>query len=239
MFMSSVAKRFSDINRALFECAAACGRAPESVRLVCVSKTATAAQVLRAYEAGARIFGENRIEVLQAKLAALPALPGAQWHFIGNIQSRKIADIVACADMIHSVWRAGHVAALDAAAAACGKVQDILIEVNVSGEASKDGLAPADVPEMLAACEAALHLRVCGLMCMAPQGDAHAAHEAFAGLAALRERLVGECPARAETLTELSMGMSEDWQAAVAAGSTMIRVGRAVFADDFAPHMIK
>ena len=103
----------------------------------------------------------------------------------------------------------------------------------MSGEESKDGLAPADVPAFLAQCEDCPHLRVRGLMCMAPQGQPDVAKETFEGLATLRRELIADKPERAATLTELSMGMSEDWKYAISAGSTMVRLGRAVFSPDF------
>lgn len=228
--MSVVSERYRALVCELAACAAAAGREPESVRLVCVSKTASASEVRDAFAAGAHVFGENRIEHMMEMASALPE---ASWHFIGNIQSRKIPDIVRTSDLIHSVWREDQLPKLDRAAKCFGKVQDILIEVNVSGEASKDGLAPADVSAFLRACEACPNLSVRGLMTMAPLGDAAAAQAAFAGLAQLRCDLVAEVPAREPVLTELSMGMSDDWKYAVSAGSTMVRLGRAVFSPDF------
>ena len=229
--MSSAGDRFVSLSSELAASAAAAGRNPDDVRLVCVSKTATIEDVRDAFAAGARVFGENRIESLMPKRAALPE---ARWHFIGNIQARKIPEIVANADLIHSVWREDQLGRLDRFAEKCGKIQEILIEVNAAGEASKDGLAPEEVPAFLAACEACPHLRVRGLMTMAPQGDPEADAKAFARLAELKDQLVEERPERASTLTELSMGMSEDWQLAVAAGSTMVRLGSAIFSESFA-----
>ena len=226
----TVRDRYRSVSTQVAAYAATCGRVAGSVRLVCVSKQATLEDVLEAFDAGARDFGENRIESLEPKAAALPE---ATWHFIGNIQSRKIGRIVAVSSLIHSVWRREHLPLINRAAARSGKVQDILIEVNVSGEASKDGLAPGAVEGFLAACEGFGHIRVRGLMTMAPQGNPEAAAAAFAGLSALRRQLVEADGRRACTLTELSMGMSEDWESAVFAGSTMVRLGRAVFSPEF------
>ena len=226
----TVRDRYRSISSQVAACAATCGRVAGSVRLICVSKTAGIADVREAFDAGARDFGENRIESLEPKAAALP---GATWHFIGNVQSRKIPRIVAVSTLIHSVWREEHLPAIDRAAARLGKVQDILIEVNVSGEESKDGLAPHELAAFLSACEGFASVRVRGLMTMAPQGDASRAAETFAGLAALRRELISADPRRESTLTELSMGMSEDWESAVFAGATMVRLGRAVFSPDF------
>ncbi len=220
--------------RTLEEAAACCraaGRDPRDVRVVAVSKTVGIEAVEEAVAAGARDFGENRPDALGQKRARLPQL---SWHFIGNIQSRRIPDIVRDASLVHSLWQERHVRKLDAAAAAEGKVQDVLLEVNVSGEQSKGGLAPSDVEGMLAACAPLSHVRVRGLMTMAPQGDARVARACFDELARLRDELrSGLDPDRAAVFDELSMGMSEDWREGVAAGATIVRIGRALFDESF------
>ena len=121
------------------------------------------------------------------------AFPEARWHFIGNIQSRRISEIVASATLIHSLYQRRHAEKIDHAAAELSKVQDVLIEVNVSGEASKSGVAPAEAAELVRAVAALPHVSVRGLMTMAPAGDAQAAREAFAGLAELAAQI--RCPA--------------------------------------------
>lgn len=220
--------------RTLAELAACCeaaGRDPREVRLVAVSKTVDADTVARAVAAGAHDFGENRPDALAEKAARLP---GETWHFIGNIQSRRIPDIVRDASLVHSLYQERHAAKFDAAAAAAGKVQDVLLEVNVSGETSKSGLAPNDVAGMLEVCTSLPHLRVRGLMTMAPQGDLAVARECFEALAQLANQLRGGLnPDAAAQFNELSMGMSEDWREAVAAGATIVRIGRALFDDAF------
>ena len=123
---------------------------------------------------------------------------------------------------------------IDEAAAVAGKVQDVLLEVNVSGEESKGGLAPGDVRALLDVCARLPHVRVRGLMTMAPQGDPAAARAVFEGLANLHAQLrAGLDPAQAALFDGLSMGMSEDWREAVRAGATIVRIGRAVFDDAF------
>lgn len=230
----SIETRYRRLREEIEACCVSAGRDPGSVRLVAVSKTVGIPEVAQALAAGAMDFGENRPDQIVPKHAAYPQ---ANWHFIGNIQSRRIADIVPCAEYIHSVFAERHLAKIDAAAAGAGKVQKILLEVNVSGEESKSGLAPSEVPAMLDAADRFDHLAVCGLMTMAPQGDREAADACFAGLAALRDELDGrESPRHGEVrLSELSMGMSEDWHQAIPHGATMIRIGRAVFSDEFEP----
>ncbi len=211
-----------------------CGRNPAEVKLIAVSKTVDADTVGQAIEAGAHDFGENRPDMLAEKALRFPE---ETWHFIGNIQSRKIPEIVEHATLVHSLYKQSHLRKFDAAAASLGKIQDVLLEVNVSGELSKSGLAPEEVSSVLAEAIELPHLRVRGLMTMAPQGDLAIARQCFEDLRRLREDLRDALPAeKALLFDELSMGMSEDWREAVAAGATMIRIGRALFSDAF-PHV--
>ena len=139
----SIAERYQKVAAEVAEAAVAAGRAPEDVLLVAVSKTVGPEGVAEAIEGGARDFGENRPDQIVPKSAAFPE---ARWHFIGNIQSRRISEIVASATLIHSLYQLRHAEKIDHAAAELSKVQDVLIEVNVSGEASKSGVAPTRRP---------------------------------------------------------------------------------------------
>lgn len=226
-----IEERYENVAAEVAEQCRACGRAPEDVRLVAVSKTVGEDGVAQAFAAGARDFGENRPDQIVPKAAAFPE---ARWHFIGNIQSRRIPDIVGAATLIHSLYQLRHAQKIDQAAAALGKVQDVLIEVNVSGEASKSGAAPEEALALVQGCEELPHVRVRGLMTMAPQGDPEAVRATFEGLAALAADIRAQLPAEnAADFTELSMGMSEDWPVAIACGATIVRVGRAIFSDSF------
>ena len=229
-----IAQRYAYVREQVDEACRAAGRDPREVKLLAVSKTVDVPAVAQAIAAGAHAFGENRPDQLVPKHEAYPQ---AEWHFIGNIQSRRIKDIVPAATLIHSVFKQDHLPKIDAAAAAAGKVQDILVEVNVSGEESKSGLAPADVPGFLRAAGAYDNLRVCGLMTMAPRYDEQTAEATFSGLAALRDKLDGLeiSDSKRINLSELSMGMSEDWQCAIRHGATIVRIGRAIFSDEFEP----
>lgn len=228
----SFKQRYERVLEEVAACCRAAGRDPREVKVVAVSKTVGIDAIEEAVAAGALDFGENRPDALAEKRARLPQ---PTWHFIGNIQSRKIPGIVRDASLVHSLYQERHVRAFDAAAAALGKVQDVLLEVNVSGEQSKSGLAPADVRGMLAACAPFPHVRIRGLMTMAPQGDLLTARACFDGLAQLRDEVRRDLEAdRAAAFNELSMGMSEDWREAIAAGATMVRIGRALFDDAFA-----
>lgn len=226
-----IAERYAKVKEEVESVCRACGRDPQEVRLVAVSKTVGIDGVREAFGAGARDFGENRPDQIVPKHAEFPQ---ARWHFIGNIQSRRIHDIVDSAALIHSVYQEKHARKINEIALDRGIVQDILIEVNVSGEESKSGVAPEDALQLVKACEDLPAVRVRGLMTMAPQGDSQVARECFEGLAALKGRIKGElAPDRALSFDELSMGMSEDWREAISAGATIVRIGRAIFSDDF------
>ncbi len=227
----SLAEQYRSVAAELSRVCREADRDPSEVRLVAVSKTVEIPAIASAIGAGALDLGENRPDRI---VAAHAAYPRARWHFIGNVQSRRIADIVGCAHLVHSVFVEKHLRRIDAAAEQAGKVQDVLLEVNVSGEQSKGGIAPQQAPELLrAACELP-HVRVKGLMTMAPQGDLQIAEECFADLRALRDSLNAALPARIAPLSELSMGMSEDWRCAIRQGATIVRIGRAIFSERFA-----
>ena len=207
------------------------GRNPNTVRVIAVSKTVEAPAVGDAMNAACRDFGENRPDDLLRKYAVYPL---ATWHFIGNIQSRRIDDIALCATYVHSLYQLKHAQKLSRCCEELGKTMKVLVEVNVSGEQSKSGLAPDDVCAFIDECLCLPNLQMAGLMTMAPQGDLAVARECFAGLRELHRRIGLQLPAaHADAFCELSMGMSEDWREAVREGATMIRIGRAIFSEDF------
>lgn len=228
----STATRYQRIRSELDEACRDAGRDPSEVLLLAVSKTVDVDAVAEALGAGAVAFGENRPDELVRKQAAFPQ---AQWHFIGNIQSRRIPDIVSAATLIHSVCKEAHLAKIDAAAAAARKVQRVLIEVNVSGEASKSGFAPDEVAGVIERAAGLEHVAIEGLMTMAPRAQHDAIEQTFSGLEDL-ERSLNDRFAEVGggvRLSALSMGMTEDWREAVPRGTTIVRVGRAIFDDSF------
>ncbi len=228
----SIAQQYVDVAEQVRLQCEACGRDPREVRLVAVSKTVEVERIQEAVDGGACDFGENRPDRIVSTSAAYPQV---RWHFIGNVQSRRIRDIVPCATLIHSVYQPSHLPKIDAAAAECGKVQDILIEVNVSGEESKGGVSPEELPAMLFEAAKYPNIAVRGLMTMAPQGNLDVARECFAKLRDLLEVANREYVAPdGLAMSELSMGMSEDWHCAIAQGATIIRIGRAIFSEGFA-----
>lgn len=227
----SVEENYANVRKEVDAVCARVGRNPQDVLLIGVSKTVGIPEVGAAMSAGAHNFGENRPECLEQKALAYPT---EQWHFIGNVQSRAIPRIVRYACLIHSVYHEHHLQAINKAAAKLNKVQDVLIEVNISGEETKGGCMPARALSLVQSALSLPNVRVCGLMTMAPQGNLQRASETFSGLSALCTSIrqeIGENENSA--FCELSMGMSEDWREAIAAGATMVRVGRAIFSDTF------
>lgn len=217
-------QRLQAVRETIARAAADAGRAPENVRLLAVSKTFPAAAVRTAYDAGLRRFGENKIQELELKKPQLPA--DIEWHFIGHLQSNKAARAVELADWIHSVDSPKLLNRLDRLAGECGRRPVILLEVN-SGEAEKSGVDYAELPELAAAAAGAEHLDWRGLMTMAPLCDDPAVwRRAFEKLRAARDELEATLAVK---LPELSMGMSGDFPTAIACGSTMVRIGSALF----------
>lgn len=228
----STASRYQRLRSELDKECEKAGRSPQDVLLLAVSKTVDLDQVELALQAGARAFGENRPDELVRKQAAFPQ---AEWHFIGNIQSRRIPDIVSAATLIHSVSKEVHLAKIDSAAQKIGKCQRLLLEVNVSGEESKSGFSPDEVKGVIERASGLSHISIEGLMTMAPQGKEDAIVATFSGLERLRDELQDQLRNKGISchLSALSMGMTEDWRCAVGFGTTIVRIGRAIFSDDF------
>jgi len=222
--MSRIAHNLEEVRRRIAAAAHKAGRDPAAVSLVAVSKTVDEGRIREALAAGQNIFGENYLQEAKAKIEALG--PGAGWHFIGHLQSNKAKAAVALFEMIHGADSLKLAQALDAAAAQRGKVQDILIQVNLAGEESKSGAAPEAIPELFREISRLPHLRVVGLMTMPPFLDPEAVRPYFRALRDLRDRLL---QLDLGPLPELSMGMSGDFEAAVEEGATLVRVGTAIF----------
>ena len=205
--------------------AVAAGRDPAGVRLLAVSKTWPAESVREAAAAGQRAFGENYVQEGVAKVEALADL-GLEWHFIGPLQSNKTRLVANRFAWVHSIDRLKIAERLAEQRDVHLPPLDVCIQVNVSGEASKSGVAPADLPELARAVASLPRLRLRGLMAIPePTPDVALQCARFASLRMLRDEL----NAAGLGLDTLSMGMSDDLEAAIAEGSTMVRVGTAIF----------
>ncbi len=213
--------------RARLDAAArAAGRDAADVRLIAVSKTWPAEDVRALVDLGQLDFGENRVQELSGKAAAVADLP-LRWHFIGQLQRNKAASVAALGAVVHSVDRPALADVLDRAGQEAGTPVDVLVQVDLGGPegqlAARGGAAPQDVPALADRVAAAAGLRLLGLMAVAPRGVAPS--PAFAALADLAQRIRADHPEAGE----LSAGMSGDLEDAVAAGATLVRVGTAIF----------
>jgi pyridoxal phosphate enzyme (YggS family) len=223
--MASIAKNIFRVGQQIAEAAQACGRAPEAITLLAVSKTQSAATVREAYAAGQRDFGENYVQEALDKIGALP-LPGLVWHFIGPLQSNKTRDIASHFDWVHSVDRLKIATRLNEQRPAGMAPLNVCIQVNISEEDSKSGVAMADVEALCEALQSLPNLRLRGLMAIpAPCDDPVAQRAVYAPLTALLRQLQARYPG----MDTLSIGMSADIAAAIAEGSTLVRVGTAIF----------
>ncbi|NOY82194.1 MAG: YggS family pyridoxal phosphate-dependent enzyme [Kiritimatiellaeota bacterium] len=220
-----IAGNLAAVRSRLEAAAVAAGRAPGTVKLVAVSKTVSADTVLAAYESGQRCFGENRAQELTRKA---PELPGnIEWHFIGRLQRNKVRTVVRSAAWIHSVDSPALLRRVDRIAGEEERRPNVLFEVNISGESSKGGAPPEDLPPLAEATYGCGNVDCRGLMTIAPFGaDEAELHRVFAALRELRDRLSADFDI---PLPELSMGMSGDFPIAVAEGATMVRIGTAIF----------
>jgi len=223
--VSTIATRLQAVTGRIREAATAAGRAPDSVRLLAVSKTFPAAAVREACQAGQRAFGENYLQEGQSKIEALSGLD-LEWHFIGPIQSNKTGPIARLFSWAHSVDRLKLAQRLSAARPAGLPPLQICLQVNVSGEQSKSGCHPEEVAGLAVAVAGLSGLVLRGLMAIPePTPDRALQRRRFAQLRALRDDLVS----RGLELDTLSMGMSDDFEVAIAEGSTMVRIGSAIF----------
>jgi pyridoxal phosphate enzyme (YggS family) len=222
-----IAANIDIIERRIAAVAAAAGRDPSAVRLVAVSKTKPAPLVDEAAAAGQRLFGENYVQELTVKAAAVTA--PVEWHFIGHLQSNKVKQIAGLVTLIHSVDRLSLAEEISRQWGRLNACCDILVQVNVSGEATKSGTTTAEALELVRRIALLPHLRIRGLMTMPPFfDDPEAARPYFRAL----RLLAGEIAAHAipgVAMEELSMGMSGDFEAAIAEGATLVRVGSAIF----------
>lgn len=196
------------------------GRASSDVKLVCVTKMASIEAMEEAIAAGAHILGENRVQDASAKYAIIGNK--AEWHLIGHLQTNKAKEAVRIFSLIHSVDSARLAKEIDREAAKINKVQDILIQVNVSGEESKFGIEPGSLENLLKEISAFSNVNIKGLMTIAPEvDDPETIRPYFRALRELRDRI--------SNLQLLSMGMTGDFEVAIEEGSNMVRVGRAIF----------
>ena len=204
------------------------GRDPGEIMLVAASKTNGAERVREAIAAGVDACGENRVQEMLEK-AALGAYEGAPLHFIGHLQRNKVKSVVGLVSLIHSVDSQELLRAIDRAAAAKGLVQDLLLEINIGAEASKSGFSPEELPGALAAAAGLAHVRVRGLMAIPPICVSGEENRQY--FERMKQLFVDNCEEKYDNVRMdfMSMGMSGDYETAVACGAHIVRVGTAIF----------
>lgn len=223
--MDGIADNLAAVRGQIAAACARAGRAGESVRLLAVSKTYGPAAVRAAAAAGQRLFGENRVQEAAAKIPECPER--LEWHLIGHLQGNKAAPAARLFDWVHSVDSAKLLEALDREAGAAGRRLQALVQVNVSGERAKSGLAPEGAPAVLALGNRLRNVQVCGLMTIPPLAeDPEKARPFFRRLREFRDRWAAELGLE---LPELSMGMTHDLAVAIEEGATFVRVGTGIF----------
>jgi len=203
---------------------------PEHVRLVCVSKFNPNEAIMKAYECGERIFGESKVQELCVKFDTLPK--DISWHFIGHLQSNKIKDIIPFVELIHGVDSYKLLVEINKQAAKIGKTVNCLLQVHIAQEETKFGFSAEELMTAMAVGEwkELIHIRICGLMGMATYTeDREQIRMEFKKLKSLFDQVKIEFFSAENSFSELSMGMSDDYQIAIEEGSTLVRVGSSIF----------
>jgi pyridoxal phosphate enzyme (YggS family) len=215
--MTTIGKQLAEVKALL----------PEGVTLVAVSKTHAPERIMEAYEAGQRIFGENRVQELVPKYEALPK--DIEWHLIGHLQTNKVKYLAPFVSLIHSVDSEKLLSEINKQAEKCGRVIDVLLQVFVANEETKFGFLPEEISNLYASqgITGYKHVRIRGLMAMATNTDnREQIKEEFLRVATLFNSLKTQAT---PAFNVLSMGMSSDWQIAVQQGSNMVRIGSTIF----------
>ena len=217
----SIEKNVQEVQQRIARACGRAGRSPDEVTLVAVTKTVGVPSILTAFKAGIRHFGENRVQEAKPKIAELASLePDATWHMIGHLQSNKARTACDIFDIIHSVDSLKLARTLSGC---CQEQMPILVEVNIASEETKSGFALAEVEQAVQQIKVLPNLRVDGLMTIAPWvADAEQVRPVFRRLRALGQQL---------GLSQLSMGMTDDFEVAIEEGATMVRIGRAIFGE--------
>ena len=223
--MDVIATNLDTVRGEIASAARRAGRDPSAIRLVAVSKTHPADAVARAAAAGQTIFGESRVQEARDKIPACPS--GLDWHFIGHLQKNKVRQALPLFSFFHSIDSTALAQAIDRIATENEKPAEGLLEVNVSGEETKHGFTPDELRKGFSALGKLPHLRIRGLMTMAPYSEnPEDARPVFRALRELRDELQS---AHNHPLPELSMGMSGDFVPAIEEGATLVRVGSSIF----------
>lgn len=229
-----IKENLASVERSICAACERSGRDRREVRLIAVSKTKPVSMLAEAYEEGIREFGENKPQEIRDKYPGLPA--DIRWHMIGHLQRNKIKYIIDKACMIHSVDSLRLAEAIDAEAGKHGLIMPVLIEVNAAGEASKDGVAPEEAEELIRQISRLEHIRVNGLMTIAPFTENPESNREYFRILKNLSVDIGGKNIDNVNMCELSMGMTGDYEVAIEEGATMVRVGTGIFGERFYSH---
>lgn len=225
--MTEIANRLASVHSAIAAAASRSGRTPADIELLAVSKTHPPEAVREAIDAGQLLFGESRVQEARAKIPLLPS--HARWHFVGHLQKNKIRHALGLFELVHGIDSLDLARDFNRIAAEAGAFPRVLLELNVAGEATKFGFPPEKLRAQMEELLALDRLAIDGLMCIPPpQPDAESARKYFVALREWRDRLQSEFRV---PLPRLSMGMSGDYAVAIEEGSTLVRVGSAIFGE--------
>ncbi len=225
----TIAERFAEVKRRADDAALRSGRDPADIKLVAVTKTHPASEINEAIAAGATDIGENRVQEILEKIDDVAPV---RWHLIGHLQTNKVKQVIDKVVMIHSVDSLKLAREIDKRAAAAGIVMDVLVEINSAMEETKSGIAAGDLRQLVTDITAECgNVRVCGIMCIPPiAADPEDSRPYFKEAAELFEEMKGwELPPERFAPSELSMGMSGDFEVAIEEGATIVRVGSSIF----------
>lgn len=228
--MDSIKDRLEKVKDRIKRAAEGCHRDPQTVRLVAVSKTVPVSRVQEAIQAGVTILGENYIQEARDKINSLMAFP-VSWHFIGHLQSNKAKYAVRLFDLIHSVDSLKLARELNKQAQKNAKIQQILIQINISQEETKSGISAEDAVNLISEISQLENLSIKGLMTMPPYfNQPEKVQPFFAALRELRDQIESKAIPNV-SMDQLSMGMTGDFEVAIEEGATMVRVGTAIFGE--------
>ena len=235
----TIARNLQRVREQIATAARKSGRNPHEITLIAVTKYVDAETTRLVVEAGCMVIGESRPQALWAKSEALADFQrnsGFQWHLVGHLQRNKVARTLPVVRLLHSVDSERLLAEIDKTAATIAQRASVLLQVNISGDASKHGWRPADMPRVLDELDRYQHVDVRGLMAMAGLAtDTDAARRQFASMSKLRDDLFARGPDNVQ-LNELSMGMSRDFAVAIEEGATMVRIGSTLFQESLGPN---
>ena len=232
--MNDIKRKLQLIKVSIRNAAEKSNRNPESIRLVAVSKTVPGETIRKAIEAGVTILGESYIQEARSKISTVSLPPASvSWHFIGHLQTNKARYAVRLFDLIHSVDSLKLALALNQEAAKINKIQVVLIQVNIAKETTKSGIAPHETRKLIAEISTLSNLKVKGLMTMPPYfNNPKKARPYFDALRSLSDQIQKNLNANSApniSMSKLSMGMSGDFEEAISAGATLVRIGTAIF----------